>query len=69
MNYIGIDHHKQYSHLTLMDAEGRGASIWPGDQSSVRDRKISSRCGKAEAVIESGLSSYAMVDVLEEMAV
>lgn len=23
MNYIGIDHHKQYSHLTLMDAEGR----------------------------------------------
>jgi hypothetical protein len=23
MNYVGIDHHRQYSHLTLMDQEGQ----------------------------------------------
>ena len=22
MNYLGIDHHRQYSHLTLMDEKG-----------------------------------------------
>jgi len=22
MNYMGIDHHKQYSHMTLMDENG-----------------------------------------------
>lgn len=22
MNYIGIDHHKQYSHMTVMDEKG-----------------------------------------------
>ena len=24
MIYIGIDHHRQYSHMTLMDREGQG---------------------------------------------
>jgi len=23
MNYMGIDHHKQYSHITLMDERGK----------------------------------------------
>jgi len=23
MNYVGIDHHRQYSHLTVMDQEGQ----------------------------------------------
>jgi hypothetical protein len=23
MNYVGIDHHRQYSHLTVMDEEGQ----------------------------------------------
>ena len=23
MNYMGIDHHKQYSHLTLVDEKGK----------------------------------------------
>jgi hypothetical protein len=23
MNYVGIDHHRQYSHLTLVDQEGQ----------------------------------------------
>ena len=23
MNYVGIDHHRQYSHLTLMDPRGQ----------------------------------------------
>jgi len=23
MNYMGIDHHKQYSHITFMDEKGK----------------------------------------------
>ena len=23
MNYVGIDHHRQYSHMTLMNQEGQ----------------------------------------------
>jgi len=23
MNYVGIDHHRQYSHMTMMDQEGQ----------------------------------------------
>jgi hypothetical protein len=24
MNYVGVDHHRQSSHLTVMDQEGQG---------------------------------------------
>jgi len=25
MDYMGIDHHKQYSHITLMDEKGKSS--------------------------------------------
>jgi hypothetical protein len=34
MNYVGIDHHRQYSHMTLMDQGGqRQNPLWEDHQS------------------------------------
>jgi len=30
MNYMGIDHHKQYSHITLMDKKGKSTAFLLG---------------------------------------
>jgi hypothetical protein len=69
MNYVGIDHHRQYSHMTLMDQEGqmlRSARV-PNLRFAI-ERFLEG--GEAmEAVIETERSSYAMVDILEEMEV
>jgi transposase len=69
MNYVGIDHHRQYSHMTLMDQEGQ--VLRSGRVANLRseiERFLEG--GEAmEAVVETGRSSYTMVDVLEEMGV
>lgn len=69
MNYMGIDHHRQYSHLTLMDQEGQ--VIRSGRVANLRAeiKKFLEGLEAVEAVIETGRSSYTMVDVLEEMRV
>jgi transposase len=69
MNYVGIDHHRQYSHMTLMDEQGN----------IVRSRKVSNLRSEVEeflegvkdccAVIEAGRSSYTLVDLLDELGV
>jgi mannose-6-phosphate isomerase-like protein (cupin superfamily) len=69
MNYVGIDHHRQSTHMTLMDQEGqvlRSARI-----STLRFEieKFLEGGEAMEAVIETGRSSCTMVDVLEEMGV
>jgi len=69
MNYVGIDHHRQYSHLTLMDQEGqvlRSGRI-PNIQAEIE--KFLEGFEAVEAVIETGRSSYTMMDVLDEMGV
>src|SRR4030065_1897876 len=69
MNYVGIDHHRQYSHMTMMDQEGqvlRTARV-PNLRSEIE--KFLEGGEEMEAVIETGRSSYTMVDVLEEMGV
>jgi len=63
MNYVGIDHHRQYSHLTVMDQEGqvlRSGRV-PNLQAEVE--KFLEGLEAVEAVIETGRSSYTMVDV------
>jgi hypothetical protein len=69
MNYVGIDHHRQSSPMTLMDQEGqvlRSARV-PNLRFEI-ERFLEG--GEAmEAVIETGWSSYTMVDVLEEVGV
>ena len=66
MNYIGIDHHRQFSHVTVMDQ--RGQVLRSGRVANLQS-EIERFLEGLEAVIETGRSSYTMVDVLEEMGV
>jgi transposase len=69
MNYMGIDHHRQYSYITLMDEKGE----------VIRSEKVANFCSELEkflvgieevkAVVEAGRSSYTMVDVLDGLGV
>jgi len=69
MNYMGIDHHKQYSHITLMDERGK----------KIKSGRVANYCseverfldgsGEVKAVIEAGRSSYTMVDVMDELGI
>ena len=70
MNYIGIDHHKQYSHMTIMDEAGK--VLKAGNVLNIRNEVEDFLEGKAEetkAVIEAGRSSYVMVDLLKDFGV
>ena len=70
MYYMGIDHHKQSSHLTVLDQDGQ--IIKSG---AVRNRRldieefIQDVRQELKAVIEAGRSSYTMVETLEELGV
>ena len=70
MNYIGIDHHKQYSHMTVMDQKGK--VIKTGKVGNFRcevEEFLEGLGQEMEAVIEAGYSSYTMIDVLEDLGV
>jgi len=69
MNYVGIDHHRQYSHLTVMDQEGQVLRSGRVPNVRVEIEKFLEGVEAVEAVIETGRSSYTMVDVLEEIGV
>jgi osmotically-inducible protein OsmY len=45
MNYVGIDHHRQYSHMTLMDQEGR---VLRSGRVPKKDRRYREGRGEAE---------------------
>ena len=68
MNNVGIDHHRQYSHITLMDQEGQ---VLRADRVANLRSEIErylEGLEAIEAVIETGRSSYTMV-VAWEMGV
>jgi transposase len=69
MNYMGIDHHKQYSHITLLDESGD--ALKSGRVTNLRRELENFLCGveKVKAVVEAGRSSYTMVDVLEDLGI
>jgi transposase len=69
MDYMGIDHHKQYSHITLMDEKGK--KLRSGKVANYRTELEKFLDGKQEikAVIEAGRSSYTMVDLLDELGI
>ena len=70
MNYMGIDHHKQYSHMTLMDEKGN--VLKAGRVMNLRsdvEEFLEGAGDEVEAVIEAGFSSYVMVDLLETLGV
>jgi len=69
MHYVGIDHHRQYSHITLLDEEGE--IVKSGRVANLRWEleKFLQGIEKIKAVIEAGRSSYTMVDVLDDMGI
>jgi transposase len=69
MNYMGIDHHKQYSHITLLDEKGE--KLKSGRVANLRSEleKFLQGMDDTKAVIEAGRSSYTMVDVLDDLGV
>src|SRR4030042_1293532 len=69
MNYVVIDHHRQSSHMTLMDQEGQVLRSGRVPNLRAEIEKFLEGGEAMEAVIETGRSSYTMVDVLEEMGV
>ena len=67
MHYVGIDHHRQYSHLTVMDQHGRVLRSGRVANLQAEIERFLEGLEALEAVLETGRSSYTMVDVLEEM--
>ena len=69
MNYMGIDHHKQYSHITLMDEKGK--KLKSGRVGDLRSEleKFLYGIEDVKAVVEAGRSSYTIVDALDEMGI
>jgi len=69
MNYVGIDHHRQYSHITWLDEKGE--VVKSGRVANLR-RELEGflhGIGDIKAVIEAGRSSYTIVDVLEGLGI
>ena len=68
MNFMGIDQHKQYSHMTLMDKEG---GVLRSDRVCNSREEIRGFLegidGKVRAVVEASRTSYVMADLLESM--
>jgi len=69
MNYMGIDHHRQYSHITLLDEKGE--RLKSGRVSNLRSELENFLSGieEVKAVVEAGRSSYTMVDILDDMGI
>ena len=52
MNYVGIDHYRQYSHMTLMDQEGQTIRAGRVPNVRVEIEKFLEGLEAVEAVIE-----------------
>ena len=57
MNYVGIDHHRQYSHMTMMDQEGQVLRTGRVPNLESEITKFLKGGEAMEAVIETGRSS------------
>jgi transposase len=70
MHYMGIDHHKQYSHITVLDERG---GVIKADRVGNTRREVRvfllDLGGKVEGVIEAGYSHYTMMDLMESEGV
>jgi transposase len=70
MYFIGIDQHKQYSHMTVLDETGR--EIKAGRVANLRGEIESFLEGivpDAQGVVEAGRACYVVTDMLKEMGV
>ena len=70
MHYMGIDHHKQYSHITVLNERGyvvKAERVW-----NIRREVKEFLFGlddEVAGVLEAGRSSYTMVDLMESEGV
>lgn len=69
MNYMGIDHHRQYSHITLVDEKGEKLKSRRVVNLRSELEKFLQGMDDTKAVIEAGRSSYTMVDLLDDLGV
>ena len=69
MNYMGIDHHKQYSYITLLDEKGEKLNSRRVANLRSELENFLSGIEEVKAVVEAGRSSYTMVDVLDDMGI
>jgi len=70
MNYMGIDHHKQGSHVTVLDEGGKDVKVgWVRNTNRDMEDFLEELEDEIKAVVEAGRSSYAMVDLLEDLGI
>jgi len=70
MYYMGIDHHKQYSHITVLDEKGeviKTEKVWNTGR-EVREF-LSGLDDEISGVVEAGYSHYTMMDLMESVGV
>ena len=70
MYYMGIDHHMQYSQITVLEESGKkikAEKVW-NNQKQVKEF-LSGLEGEMEGVVEAGRSHYTMVDLMESFGV
>ena len=69
MYYMGVDHHKQYSHMTILDKEGEvlKEGIVNNYQKDIQEFLLGFE--GIRAVVEASRTSYVMADLLEWMGV
>jgi len=66
---MGIDHHRQYSHITLVDEKGEKLKSRRVVNLRSELEKFLQGMDDTKAVIEAGRSSYTMVDLLDDLGV
>lgn len=69
MYCMGIDHHKQYSFITVLNEEGDVVKSGKVNNMSLELEKFLIGMEEMKAVVEAGRSSYTMVDLLEGLGV
>jgi len=67
MYFIGIDHHKQWSVMTILDEAGQELKHGRVDNRREAVRRFLEDYKPNTAVLEAGYSSYVMVDMLREL--
>jgi transposase len=69
MYYMGVDYHKQYSHLTILDKGGEvlRSGIVTNDQEDIRRFILGFE--NVKAVVEASRTSYVIADMLEWMGI
>jgi transposase len=70
MYYMGIDHHMQYSQITVLEENGKkvkSGRVW-NTQKEVEEFLMGLE-GEIEGVVEAGRSQYTMVELMESLGV